>query len=86
MAQELGTKLDDTENMVTHFKNPLNQHNVYIMFDACHMLKVIRNNWATLNIIVDRDGGIIDFNLINLLCKIQQEEDFQLGTKTRKLI
>lgn len=35
-----------SEIMITHFKHPCNNYNVYVIFDACYMIKLSKNVFA----------------------------------------
>lgn len=46
MVQSLGCKIKDMNNVVSWFKHPCANYNVFVILDACHMLKLFKNNWA----------------------------------------
>ena len=50
MMRELGYKINDVENLKPFF---FSFHNdiIYIIFDVCHMLKLVRSNWASAQVI-----------------------------------
>ena len=45
MCTQLGCdlKADPCEPLKTHFPHPVTHDNVFVMMDACHMLKLTRN-------------------------------------------
>lgn len=45
MCKKLGCKIANLENMKPFFPHPINNSNIYIIMDICHMLKLVRNNW-----------------------------------------
>lgn len=64
--------------LVTHF--PYNQDKIFIFFDVCHSLKLIRN------LLGDRDmqnssGGVIKWEYFKKLNSLQNEEGLHLANK-----
>ncbi|KAL3186990.1 hypothetical protein MRX96_026087 [Rhipicephalus microplus] len=66
MARCLGAQLRvDCEQISSGFVNPADDaKNVYIILDACHMIKLIRNSLANLSYIVDAEGKHIKWAYI----------------------
>lgn len=55
----LGASLDP-KNLVPYFPHPIDKSNVYVMLDACHALKLVRNALGDLGRINDpRQGSIL---------------------------
>lgn len=81
MAKELGADIDGISDIKPYFSHPVSDNKVFIIFDACHMLKLVRNNWAKLKVLVDGDGQEIDFQFINKLYKVQETESLRFATK-----
>lgn len=84
MLTALGCVVRDISNLKTYFKHPVSDHNVYVQLDTCHMLKLIRNNWAQLECFLDPDGNRVEFSFIQKLYKIQEEEGLRAANKLRK--
>ena len=56
---------------------------IYVVLDACHMLKLMRNCLASYGILVDETGSKINWNYVEQLHKLQQAEGLRLGNKLR---
>ena len=84
MPKELGLKII-CDGMKTSFVNPsIPSQNVYALLDVCHMLKLVRNCFATCELLKNRDGGIIKWLYIDQLQKLQHDEGLHLANKLRK--
>lgn len=46
LMRELGCKITNPNNLKNYFLHPTKKYNLYIIFDVCPMLKLVRNNWA----------------------------------------
>lgn len=57
VANALGChlKIDDAP-LVTHFQHPTGMHRVYVLLDACHMLKLVRNILASQSVLLTMNG------------------------------
>lgn len=91
MLKELGCVLDNAHNMQTWFEHPLTEHKVYCVLDVCHVLKVFRNNLATLKRIMDPEGQPITWRYIADLHELHEQnksdkEIFHLEIKLKSLI
>ena len=69
------------DSMVTTFKHPSQNYNVYIILDPCHMLKLARNALASMGSFHDEDGGEIQWKFFHLLHSLQDEQGLKLGNK-----
>lgn len=73
----LGGNLDyfkDKQNFKPYFENPYTKKIIYIFFDACHMIKLIRNYFCSRKILFDSTGKTIKWEFIlNLLFKHEYE-------------
>ena len=75
MVSTLGADLKNPSNLKTHFQHPLDSSKrVHIIFDICHMLKLVRNTLGAGGIIVDKDGNKIMWKYIEELESIQSNE------------
>lgn len=81
MCKELGT---DIFNNKAFFKHPTDRHNIFIFLDAAHMLKLIRNAFASKRILYDADGHEINFKFIENLIQLQEVGCFHLANKVNK--
>jgi len=59
MATQLGAKLNIDDNLQIYFLHPVSKMKIFVVFDPCHMLKLIRNTFGKLRVIVDGDGNTI---------------------------
>lgn len=84
MMTELGCKVTDPNDLETYFKNPATGEKVYVLFDVCHMLKLVRNNWATAGVFIDPDGQEIKWDYVSKLHQLQENQGLYLGNKIRK--
>lgn len=54
------------------------QKKIHLIFEPCHMLKVIRNQFCAENIIYDENGDEISWFYLQHLEKIQEKEGLRL--------
>ncbi|VEN48280.1 unnamed protein product [Callosobruchus maculatus] len=69
-------------NIQTSFR--VTDHNVYIFYDRCHMIKLVRNAFGEKKILIDCDNNFIQWKYIALLEKLQTSEGLHLGNKLRR--
>lgn len=83
MAKLLGADLRPySEHFSTCFENPCDPNKkVYIILDACHMVKLIRNSLATVSHLFDGDGNYVKWAYIKALEALQRKEGLRLGNK-----
>ena len=74
----------EPNNLIPYFLNPVDKSKIGVIFDVCHMLKLIRNNWARSGIFIDKDGHQIKWSYIEKLCSLQEDASLYLGNKLRK--
>lgn len=84
MFKELGCLLEDVHNMQPYFLHPTDGSKIYCLLDVCHMLKLFRNNWASLQVILDPEGKPISWNYIKELYLLQEKENFSFGNKLKR--
>ena len=73
------------DELRTHFKHPSNpSQNVYVLLDICHMLKIVRNSFATCTVIKYSTGDLVQWQFIDELHKLQTREGLHLANKLRK--
>ncbi|KAK9745900.1 THAP domain [Popillia japonica] len=79
MFQEHGCNFTDIGNLKTFFRNAIAPESfIYAVFDACHMLKLIRNSLANCAVIFDRGGNKIEWKYFTKLYAIQEKETLVL--------
>jgi hypothetical protein len=77
MCAELGCCLEKSK---PYFPHPKSGDNVFILFDACHMLKLARNLLGDYSIIKSPDGVVRWSHLANLQ-DVQEEAGLRLGNR-----
>lgn len=58
--------------------------NYFVLLDAEHVIKLIKNAFGEMKQFVDVDGNIIDFNFLVKLNELQEKEGLHLGNKMRQ--
>lgn len=81
--KNLGCVLDDFKNLKTDFKHPSADYNVVVFLDACHMIKLIRNNFESKKVIytADDDEKPIRWRFLSELYNLQEENYLHLANK-----
>lgn len=82
MANILGARLQ-WPNLKPYFPHPKTNDNVYIMLDACHMIKLCRNTLGDWGIIHDGDGNQVKWEYFKNLVHLQNEAGLHAATKIR---
>lgn len=82
IAKQLGCLLDIGE-MTTSFDHPISKQPVYVFFDACHMLKLVRNAFESIGVFKDCRGRTIEWSHLQNLNKLQEKEHLHLANKIR---
>lgn len=67
-----------------YINNPHSDGKIFVIFDACHMLKLARNYLGTKKTLFDVDDNCINWNYIVELEKFQSESKINLGNKLNK--
>lgn len=84
MFRSLGANLNaESSDFRPSFHHPRTHQSVYIIFDPCHMLKLVRNCLADTHVLVDPDGEPIRWSYIVHLHNLQEQEGLRLGNKVR---
>lgn len=82
-AEILGANILKPLELKPYFNNPADETSkVYIVPDACHMVKLLRNVFADLTLI-DRNGKYINWFYIQNLNSLQNSEGLTLANKLR---
>lgn len=82
MCQQLGASLS-LPNPETYFTNPFDESKIFIMLDACHMLKLLRNCIGTFDL-RDGEGRIISWKYFESLEKFRKNHDLVTHKMTKK--
>lgn len=83
MAEKLGADFSDSLNLTTSFKHPETNSEVYIYLDACHMLELVRNCFASQPGLRDMQQRDIKWIYISELVHLQNNEGLHAATKVR---
>lgn len=79
MAQEMGASIEEKP----FIQNP-HSDKIYLFPDACHMIKLIRNCFASKKKLYDGEENCIDWNFLVELERYQREKNINLGNKINK--
>ena len=71
----------DIASEQTSFLEPASQQEVAIIFDACHMQKLLRNMLKAYGMIVSADGQQVKWAYIEELQRLQEATGLRLGNK-----
>jgi len=83
MIRELGANLCIMD-MRPYFLHPEDHtQKVHVLLDPCHMLKLLRNVFSTVEVLVREDGQQIRWRYIEELHKLQEKEGLRLGNKLK---
>lgn len=85
MFEYLGASLKPNE-LKPFFKNPANDMKIFIMFDACHMLKLVRNCIMNDGQLIDSENHVIKWQHFERLEKVRVNNDFIRHKLTKKHI
>jgi len=83
MIQKLGIPNIKEDLNKTSFDHSITKEPIYVIPDACHMIKLIRNMLSIYNII-DNEDKIISWTYLVKLVQLQEKESIHLGTKITK--
>lgn len=80
ICRAMGAELNVySPNIQTYFPNPVDGEKTYVFCDPSHMEKLIRNTWATKEIIFDKSEGKhdkIEWSFITALYEFSKKYDF----------
>lgn len=83
MANILGANLKNGENLKTYFLHPCTKEKIFVFLDMCHMLKLVRNIFATKAVIYTDNDKTIKWNYI-LQLETLQRNDLKIANKLTK--
>jgi hypothetical protein len=84
MCASLGANLEYGPNFRPFFTNPATGCNIYIIFDPCHMIKLVRNTLGAKQKINSGDGKIINWQHFVDLVVLQDTEKLHATNKLTK--
>ena len=83
MCNKLGANLQ-WPNLQNWFLHPASGRHVYIIYDPCHMLKLIRNTLAEKKLFYDANSGVIEWKFFEQLQSLQVKEGLHAANKLRR--
>lgn len=85
LCELLGASLD-VHNPIPYIIDPLSGNKIYLLFDPCHMLKLLRNALGDLNYIRDPARGKIEWTFFEKLERIRTKDNFITHRLTKRHI
>lgn len=83
MANILGAKLQVDKELQVFFPHPITQKPIYIILDACHMIKLVRNCFADYKVLQNKNNEEIRYDFVQKLIRIQEKYGLHANTKVR---
>ncbi|CAH2004695.1 unnamed protein product [Acanthoscelides obtectus] len=84
MCNVLGANFNVEGDFKSYFLQPITKFPVFIFFDACHMVKLIRNCFGTFKILTDGNEETIQWTFLEKIAKLQEDTGMHAATKLRK--
>lgn len=85
MCTNLGANFDYFgTNFKPWFINQITNEKVWVFWDACHMLKLVRNTLGDKQVLIDGSGRFVKWEFIKKLYELQFSEGLHAGTKLTK--
>lgn len=84
MAKKLGAEINFTEKSSMYFPNPITKEPIFIIIDACHAIKLVRNALATRKVLYDSEGNAIEWKYFQALVNEQYKYGLHTAMKIRK--
>lgn len=83
MAEKLGADFSDPSNLRTKFECPISKQEIYINPDACHMIKLVRNCFASQSGLRNNENMEVKWSYVSTLVDKQDIEGLHAATKLR---
>lgn len=83
LCELLGASFD-VHNPIPYIIDPLSENKIYLLFDPCHMLKLLRNALGDLNYIRDTARGKIKWVYFERLERIRTKDNFITHRLTKR--
>lgn len=81
MCNSLGANYTLNEDFRPYFNNPSNSKQIQTIWDACHMVKLVRNALGDKGVLVSPQGRKIEWRFIVALHETQKNEGLHAATK-----
>lgn len=86
MCSSLGANFDYFGDFKPWIINSITGEKLWIFWDPCHMLKLVRNTLGDKKVLIDSNGGIIKWEFLTKLHQLQMDEGLHAATKLKKNI
>lgn len=83
MANILGANLQVDKALQVFFPHPITKKPAYIILDACHMIKLVRNCFAKYKVLQNKNNEEIRYDFVEKLIHIQEKYGLHINTKVR---
>lgn len=80
MCEKLGASFHP-ENLKLFIQHPVTKEKIYLFFYSCHILKLVRNALAKINILQNEQGQLIKWQYIKQLHEKEKTEGLRTATK-----
>jgi len=84
MMTHLGARIDPFDPKTDFFPSSFPDEPISLIWDACHMLKLVRNTLGDLQILKNKEGAEIKWEYFELLEKFQKSEGLHAANKIRQ--
>lgn len=81
MCKHLGASFDDKDNMTLFMVHPTTNKKIYLYLDICHMIKLVRNTFASRKVFYDENNDKIEWDYIEKLHALQNEKGLHFANK-----
>ena len=76
MGEALGAKLKKLDGLQSYFLHPSSGKKVFIILDACHMIKLVRNVMGNTDLIYECDPSCNKEMTVIMQLKLQEKRIF----------
>lgn len=80
MCEKLGASFHP-KNLKPFIQHPITKEKIYLFFDSCHILKLVRNALAKISILQNEQGQLIKWQYIKQLHEKEKAESLRAATK-----
>lgn len=84
MCTYLGASFDYYNEFKPYFINPYNNETIFVFFDPCHMIKLVRNCLGDRKVLLDKDHKKIEWKYFEELLNVQNKEGMHCANKIRR--
>lgn len=80
MCEKLGASFYP-ENLKPFIQHPVTKEKIHLLFYSCHIIKLVRNALAKINVLQNEQGQLIKWQHIKQLCEKEKAEGLRAATK-----